>query len=54
MDLDFSLRSMIEATQLHRLHHDEPAPDVRQLLEQHIRDEEQLLHQPASSKQPQG
>ncbi|MEM0995617.1 MAG: demethoxyubiquinone hydroxylase family protein [Bacteroidota bacterium] len=46
MNLDQNLRSMIESLQLKRLSHDEPAPDVINLIEEIIVEEEQAS-QPA-------
>ena len=43
MNLDQSLRSMIESLQLKRLSHDEPGVDVISLLEEIISEEERLL-----------
>jgi demethoxyubiquinone hydroxylase (CLK1/Coq7/Cat5 family) len=41
MNLDQSLRTMIESVQLKRMSHNEPARDVLSLLEEFIREEEQ-------------
>ncbi len=43
LKLDYNLRSMIEAIQLKKLNHNEPALDVLQLLEHCISNEEKLL-----------
>jgi len=43
LKLDYNLRSMIEAIQLKKLHHNEPAQDVLQFLEFCISNEENLL-----------
>jgi len=44
LQLHLNLRSMVEAIQLRRLDHNEPARDVLALLETYIRDEQALLH----------
>lgn len=43
LQLDYNLRSMIEAVQLKKLNHNEPAIDVLRLLEICISNEENLL-----------
>lgn len=40
MTLDAALRTMVEAMQLNRLPHNEPAPDVLRLLEAYINEQE--------------
>jgi AraC-like DNA-binding protein len=43
MRLDAAFRSMIESLQLHRMPHDEPAPDAIQLLESFVHEQEQVV-----------
>lgn len=43
LQLHFNLRSMIEAVQLKKLSHDEPGPDVLQLLEAFLNEQRQLV-----------
>ena len=43
MTLDANLRSMIESLQLARLEHNEPAPDVLQLIRNYIHEQEHFL-----------
>ena len=43
MTLDKSLRSMVESLQLKRFSHDEPAQDAITLLENFIREQQQVL-----------
>ena len=49
LELWENLRTMVEAVQLKRLAHNEPAQDVLKLLRQHIQSEEQLLLKPKAS-----
>lgn len=43
MQLDASLRSMVESLQLERFAHDEPAPDAIDLLQNYIQEQEMQL-----------
>lgn len=43
MSLDASLRSMVESLQLKRFNHEEPGPDVLQLVKSYIQEQEQVV-----------
>lgn len=43
MTLDATLRSMVESIQLKKLAHNEPAPDAIDLIQNFIREQEQVL-----------
>ncbi|MEO0896415.1 MAG: hypothetical protein AAFY71_08465 [Bacteroidota bacterium] len=43
MKLDSTLRSMIESLQLKRLNHNEPAPEVMNLIEHYVGEQEKVL-----------
>ena len=49
MNLDASMRSMIESLQLQRFSHDEPAADALQLVERFIHEQERVFKTTTSS-----